>query len=108
MSSSFPALIAPAVAVDIYSGDTGLDSGRPQSLYTLDPRLIDQHRITRVKRVNLRIGQQVHIDQGPAAGTVVRFDGAVPFVNLQVSHDPGQIWVLVSASSLPLVVSIAA
>ena len=57
LSSSFPALIAPAVAVDIYTGDTGLDSGRPQSLYTLDPRLIDQHRITRAKRVNLRIGQ---------------------------------------------------
>ena len=97
LSSSFPALNAPAVAVDIYSGDTGLDTGRPQSLYTLDPRLIDQHRLTRAKRVNLRVGDQVRLDQGPAAGTVVRFDGAVPFVNLQVSHDPGQIWVLVFA-----------
>jgi cytochrome c biogenesis protein len=100
LSSSFPALNAPAVAVDIYSGDTGLDSGRPQSLYTLDPRLIDQHRLTRVKRVNLRVGDSVRIDQGPAAGTVVRFDGAVPFVNLQVSHDPGQIWVLVFAITM--------
>jgi cytochrome c biogenesis protein len=100
LSSSFPALNAPAVAVDIYSGDTGLDSGRPQSLYTLDPRLIDQHRLTRVKRVNLRVGDSVRIDQGPAAGTVVRFDGAVPFVNLQVSHDPGQIWVLVFAIAM--------
>jgi cytochrome c biogenesis protein len=100
LSSSFPALIAPAVAVDIYSGDTGLDSGRPQSLYTLDPRLIDQHRLTKVARVNLRAGEQVRVDQGPAAGTVVRFDGAVPFVNLQVSHDPGQIWVLVFAITM--------
>ncbi len=32
LSSRFPALNAPAVAVDIYRGDTGLDSGRPQSL----------------------------------------------------------------------------
>jgi cytochrome c biogenesis protein len=100
LSSSFPALNAPAVAVDIYSGDTGLDTGRPQSLYSLDPRLIEQHRLTRVKRVNLRAGQQVRLDQGPAAGTVVRFEGAVPFVNLQVSHDPGQIWVLVSAIAM--------
>jgi cytochrome c biogenesis protein len=100
LSSSFPALNAPAVAIDIYSGDTGLDSGRPQSLYTLDPHLIDQHRLTRVKRVNLRVGDQVRVEQGPAAGTVVRFDGAVPFVNLQVSHDPGQIWVLVSAITM--------
>jgi cytochrome c biogenesis protein len=97
LSSRFPALNAPAVAVDIYTGDTGLDSGRPQSLYILDPRLIDQHRLNKVKRVNLRAGDQVRLDQGPAAGTVVRFDGAVPFVNLQVSHDPGQIWVLVFA-----------
>ncbi len=100
LSSSFPALIAPAVAVDIYSGDTGLDTGRPQSLYSLDPHLIEQHRLTRVKRVNLRVGDSVRVDQGPAAGTVVRFDGAVPFVNLQVSHDPGQIWVLVFAIAM--------
>ena len=100
LSSSFPALNAPAVAVDVYSGDTGLDTGRPQSLYTLDPRLIDQHRLTRVKRINLRVGDSVRVDQGPAAGTVVRFDGAVPFVNLQVSHDPGQIWVLVFAIAM--------
>jgi cytochrome c biogenesis protein len=96
LSSSFPALNAPAVAVDIYRGDTGLDTGRPQSLYDLDPRLIEQHRLTKVKRVNLRAGQQVEIGQG----TVVRFDGAVAFVNLQVSHDPGQVWVLVFAATM--------
>lgn len=100
LSSRFPALNDPAVAIDIYRGDTGLDTGRPQSLFTLDPRLIEQGRLTREKRVNLRAGDQVRIDQGPAAGTVVRFDGAVPFVNLQVSHDPGQAWVLVFAISM--------
>ena len=100
LSSRFPALYAPAVAVDIYRGDTGLDTGRPQSLFTLDPRLIQQRRLTKEKRVNLRAGQEVRIDQGPATGTVVRFDGAVPFVNLQVSHDPGQAWVLVFAITM--------
>ncbi|HEV7579999.1 MAG TPA: cytochrome c biogenesis protein ResB [Mycobacterium sp.] len=100
LSSRFPALDAPAVAVDIYRGDTGLDTGRPQSLFTLDPRLIEQGRLTKEKRVNLRAGQEVRIDQGPAAGTTVRFDGAVPFVNLQVSHDPGQAWVLVFAITM--------
>lgn len=100
LSSRFPALNDPAVAIDIYRGDTGLDTGRPQSLFNLDPRLIEQGRLTKEKRVNLRVGDQVRIDQGPAAGTTVRFDGAVPFVNLQVSHDPGQIWVLVFAISM--------
>ena len=31
---------------------------------------------------------------------MVRFDGAVPFVNLQVSHDPAQVWVLVFAMTM--------
>ncbi|HEX5142757.1 MAG TPA: cytochrome c biogenesis protein ResB [Mycobacterium sp.] len=96
LSSSFPAANKPAVAVDIYRGDTGLDTGRPQSLFSLDPRLIDQGRLTKAKRVNLRVGEQVRLDDG----TVVRFDGATPFVNLQVSHDPAQLWVLVFALTM--------
>ncbi len=96
LSSSFPALNDPAVAIDIYRGDAGLDSGRPQSLFTLDTRLIEQKRLTKAKRTNLSLGEQVRLDDG----TVVRFDAATPFVNLQVSHDPGQVWVLVSAMSM--------
>ena len=30
----------------------------------------------------------------------MRFDGATDFVNLQVSHDPGQVWVLVFALTM--------
>ena len=96
LSSCFPALKNPAVAVDIYRGDTGLDTGRPQSLFSLDPRLIDQKRLTKVARVNLRAGQQTRLDDG----TRVRFDGAVPFINVQVSHDPAQVWVLVFALTM--------
>jgi cytochrome c biogenesis protein len=96
LSSSFPAPNDPAVAVDIYRGDAGLDSGRPQSIWTLDPRLIDQGRLTKEQRVNLRVGEDVRL----ADGTTVRFDGATPFVNLQVSHDPGQVWVLVFALAM--------
>lgn len=96
LSSSFPALNDPAVAIDIYRGDTGLDTGRPQSLFSLDPRLIDRKRLNKVARVNLVEGQDTKLDDG----TTVRFDGAVPFVNLQVSHDPAQIWVLVFAMSM--------
>jgi cytochrome c biogenesis protein len=96
LSSGFPALNDPAVAIDIYRGDAGLDSGRPQSLFTLDSRLIEQKRLTKVKRINLTLGQEVRLDDG----TVVRFDKATPFVNLQVSHDPAQVWVLVSAMTM--------
>jgi cytochrome c biogenesis protein len=47
-------------------------------------------------RVNLKAGQDTRLEDG----TVVRFDGAVPFVNLQVSHDPAQIWVLVFSMTM--------
>jgi cytochrome c biogenesis protein len=96
LSSSFPALNNPAVAVDIYKGDTGLDTGLPQSLFSLDPKLIDQKRLTKKARVNLRAGQETRLDDG----TVVRFDNAVPFINVQVSHDPAQVWVLVFALTM--------
>ena len=97
LSSSFPALNDPAVAVDIYRGDTGLDTGRPQSLFSLDPRLIEQKRLTKVRRGSTCApGEEIRLDDG----TVVRFDGAVPFVNLQVSHDPAQVWVLVFALTM--------
>jgi cytochrome c biogenesis protein len=96
LSSSFPAMRDPAVAVDIYRGDTGLDSGRPQSLFSLDNRLVEQKRLNKVKRVNLIVGQQVDLGDG----TMVRFDGATEFVNLQVSHDPAQVWVLVFAMTM--------
>jgi cytochrome c biogenesis protein len=86
----------PAVAVDIYRGDAGLDSGRPQSLFSLDNRLVEQKRLNKLKRVNLTVGQQVDLGDG----TAVRFDGATEFVNLQVSHDPAQVWVLVFAMTM--------
>ncbi|MGU3650523.1 cytochrome c biogenesis protein ResB [Mycolicibacterium sp. A43C] len=96
LSSSFPALNKPAVAVDIYRGDAGLDTGRPQSIFDLDPRLIGQGRLNKEARVNLTVGQETRL----ADGTTVRFDGAVPFINMQVSHDPAQVWVLVFALTM--------
>ncbi|MDO3400613.1 cytochrome c biogenesis protein ResB [Mycolicibacterium neoaurum] len=96
LSSSFPALNKPAVAVDIYRGDAGLDTGRPQSIFDLDPRLIGQGRLNKEARVNLTVGQETRLDDG----TTVRFDGAVPFINMQVSHDPAQVWVLVFALTM--------
>ncbi len=96
LSSAFPALHDPAVAVDVYRGDTGLDTGRPQGLFTLDSRLIHQGRLTKVARSNLKPGEEIRLDDG----TRVRFDGAVPFINIQLSHDPAEVWVLVFAMTM--------
>lgn len=96
LSSRFPEMQDPAVAIDIYKGDTGLDTGRPQSVFSLDERMIGQGRLEKMARVNLKVGEDTRL----ADGTVVRFDGAEQFVNLQVSHDPAQIWVLVFSMTM--------
>ncbi|MFI9510639.1 cytochrome c biogenesis protein ResB [Nocardia sp. NPDC052566] len=96
LSSSFPTMDDPAVAVDIYRGDTGLDTGRSQSLFALDPEMVAQGRLTKEARVNLRPGESSTLPNG----TKVTFDGAQEFVNLQVSHDPAQQWVLISALAM--------
>ena len=96
LSSSFPAPNDPAVAVDIYKGDTGLDTGNPQSLFSLSQVLVEQGRLVKQDRVNLTPGESTTL----ADGTQVRFDGAEQFVNLQVSHDPAQTWVLVTALTM--------
>lgn len=83
----------PAVAIRIYKGDTGLDTGKPQNVYSLDQDLVDQGRLQRQAQVNLSTGQSHTI----ADGTTVTFDGYQRWVSVQVSHDPAQIWVLVSS-----------
>ncbi|MEO7077720.1 MAG: cytochrome c biogenesis protein ResB, partial [Rhodococcus sp. (in: high G+C Gram-positive bacteria)] len=96
LSSSYPAMTDPAVAIDIYKGDTGLDTGLPQSLFTLNQEMINQGRLVKQDRVNLKPGEASTLSDG----TTVRFDGAEEFVNLQVSHDPAQTWVLVFALTM--------
>ncbi|WP_024795151.1 cytochrome c biogenesis protein ResB [Tomitella biformata] len=96
LTSGAPTMTDPAVAIDIYKGDSGLDSGRAQSIFRLDPRMIDQGRLVKQERTNLRAGESVTLEDG----TVVSFDGAQEFVNLQVSYDPTQVWVLVSAVTM--------
>ncbi|WP_280437258.1 cytochrome c biogenesis protein ResB [Nocardia carnea] len=93
LTSVYPAMTDPAVAVDVYRGDTGLDTGRPQSIFALDQEMVRQGRLTKEARVNLRPGESTTLPNG----TEVRFDGAEEFANIQVSHDPAQQWVLVSA-----------
>ncbi|RLK60668.1 cytochrome c biogenesis protein [Actinokineospora cianjurensis] len=96
MTSSHPRLSDPGVAVDVMRGDLGIDSGRGQSIFQIDQSLVDSGRLTRVARQNLTPGESLTLDDG----TKISFDGAVPWVSLQVSHDPTQVWVLVAATAM--------
>ena len=96
LSSRFPEMTDPAVAIDIYRGDAGLDSGTPQSIFALGTSMIEQGRLVKQDRVNLRPGQFATLDDG----ITVRFDGAKEFANLQVGYDPTQNWVLAFATTM--------
>ena len=93
LQSAYPGLQDPAMAIDIYRGDAGLDTGTPQSFFSLDPNLVQSGQLQKIDRVNLNQGEDVTLDDG----TKITFDGASEFANYQVSYDPFQKWVLASA-----------
>jgi cytochrome c biogenesis protein len=96
VSSVYPGLRDPEVAVDVYRGDLGLDDGRGQSIFTVDPKQVQSGALSKVARQNLRPGEQIALDDG----TAIRFDDVRQWVSLQVSYDPGQTAVLVFAALL--------
>jgi cytochrome c biogenesis protein len=96
LTSVDPRPLAPQVAIVIYQGYLGLDSGVPQSVYSLDAGQIDRGRLTRVAAANLKVGESTTLPDG----TTVAFTGYREFASLQYSHDPGQGWVLGSAIAL--------
>ena len=93
VTSVFPGLLAPEVAVDVLRGDLGLDDGRGQSIFQVDQKMVESGELQRVARANLVPGQSLTLDDG----TVVRFDSVEDWAYLQVSYDPGQQAVLVFA-----------
>lgn len=96
VTSTYPALNNPEAAVDVYRGDLGLDSGRAQSIFSIDQTMVEQGRLVRIARQNLTPGQSLTLDDG----TQVRFDTVKEWVNLQISHDPAQVAVLLASAAL--------
>lgn len=93
MTSVFPQATYPGLAVKIYRGDLGVNSGVPQSVYAIDQGQVDAGKLKEVKEVNLFVGQQTTLDDG----TVIEFTGYHNWAALQTSYDPGQLWALVFA-----------
>jgi cytochrome c biogenesis protein len=96
LTSVDPRPLAPQVAIVAYRGSLGLDSGAPQSVYSLDPTQIDVGALKRVGAANLAEGESLTLDDG----TTITFTGFREFAALQFSRDPGEGWVLGSAIAL--------
>jgi cytochrome c biogenesis protein len=96
LTSIDPRPLSPQVAIVAYRGYLGLDSGLPQSVYSLDASQIDRGRLTRVGAANLAPGESLTLDDG----TRITFSGLKEYAALQLSHDPGQVWVLGAAVAM--------
>ena len=96
LTSINPQPLNPQVAVVAYQGYLGLDSGIPQSVYSLDASQIERGRLVEAGAANLSAGESMTLEDG----TVITFSGFQEFAAMQYSHDPGQVWVLVSAIAL--------
>nr|WP_233265671.1 cytochrome c biogenesis protein ResB [Leifsonia sp. AG29] len=96
LASKFPDLRDPVLSLNVYSGDLGVDSGVPQSVYALNTDHLKQLAGpgTDTKALELRPGQTVALPSG--LGTIT-LEGVKRFATLEVHHDPAQGWVLVFA-----------
>lgn len=94
-TSISPDLDNPGLMLVGYRGDTGLDDGQPQSVYSVSPEQIADGSldIVDVDPTVLSIGESWELDDG----TEVTFEGVLPYATLQVREDPGEILVLVFA-----------
>ena len=82
--SVYPELLRPKLLFSVWSGDLGLDSGVPQSVYRIDT--------TNMK--NLGLGSLSVGETFQYPGGTITLEKIIPWVNLQVVDDPGKSYAL--------------
>jgi cytochrome c biogenesis protein len=90
LESAFPAPLDPRVSLVSYKGNLGMDSGPPQSVYTLNTAGLTQ---LPVAPRPLAVGQSIKLPGG--AGTLT-FTGYRQWISLAITYDPGQLPALIA------------
>ena len=83
--SVFPEALDPQLFLGAWTGDLGLDNGRPQSVYR-----IDTDTLTKIGLKSLAPGETYEFAEGS-----ITFETYIPWVNLQVVKDPGKSYALI-------------
>jgi cytochrome c biogenesis protein len=96
LTSIYPAPIDPLLTMNVYVGDLGLDDGVPQNVYALDTSKMKQVAGGKsgVKGLRLQLGETAELPNGLGS---VSFDSIKRFASLDVSYNPGGLWVLIFA-----------
>jgi cytochrome c biogenesis protein len=84
--STFPAATDPAVYLSAWTGDLGLDSGKPQSVYKLDT--------TRMKRIGIEELTPGETWTLPEDRGTLEFTGYREWASFSITHDSGKGWAL--------------
>ncbi len=93
-TSSFPGPLDPRALLTVFTGDLGLDSGVPQSVYTLLKDDLTQLREGKEPlAMALTVGQTATLPEGRGSITL---DGVSRFANFQVASDPGKELALIA------------
>lgn len=92
--SRHPDATAPALRLEVYAGDLGLDSGVPQGVYQLDTS-----RMVLTNRVLALPGQRV---TGLPGGATLTYEATREWATFQVTRDPGKLLVLGAAVAMLL------
>jgi cytochrome c biogenesis protein len=90
VTSVSPQVNDPVLGVFVYVGNLNYQ-GLAQSVYSLDTS-----KMTKIGAANLTVGQTQKFSNGVS----VTFDGWKPWVSFQVSHDPAQNYLLISAAAM--------
>jgi len=91
LASAFPAPDYPRVSLVSYAGNLGLNSGQPQSVYTLNTSHMRRLAVTPRP---LAPGQSIVL---PNRLGKLTFTGYRQWVSLAITYDPGQLPALISA-----------
>jgi cytochrome c biogenesis protein len=90
LQSAFPGPLNPRVSLVAFKGNLGMNSGQPQSVYSLDTKGLKQ---LAVAPRPLSAGQTEKLPDG--AGSIT-YLGYQQWVSLAITYDPGQLPALIS------------
>jgi cytochrome c biogenesis protein len=93
--SSFAELRNPYLVMSGYTGDLGLDDGVPQSVYSLDADKMTEMTDDSGNPLIIQLGEG-QTQKLPDGGSVT-FDGVKKYISVDISQDPTQALMLISA-----------
>ncbi len=87
----WPDDLEPLVSLSVFTGNLGLDDGKPQSVYLLDTsqatQVMKPDGSGKPLRLDLRLGETQTLPDGLGS---VSFEGVEPWVRIQISQSPGK------------------